>query len=167
MGDSLVNWTTTRLSELYAAPEPEPTGKATEHVDRATQLSSLLGTTFAPEAEIYLNHKRVEQAAFADFLNQGRALTTRDEVQCNNEDCVETPLDQENPEAGSIVAGTATVIHTHPWRIRAAPAKTRIIIVFSAKITKSPEPRIVQLFHTWASKPFPIIMPHQQVSNAL
>ncbi|KAJ7058096.1 hypothetical protein C8F01DRAFT_1149526 [Mycena amicta] len=166
MADTLVEWTTARLTSLWGPASPEPTGEPQEHVDRATQLHTALDATFSPDAEFFLNHTRVERAAFADFLGKGRATTTTDQVDCKNEDCIETLVDEGNPDAGSIVAGTATIVHTHPWRIRAAPAKTRIVVVFSARINKSPQPQIVQLFHTWASKPFPIVMPHQHNIDA-
>ncbi|KAF7320983.1 hypothetical protein HMN09_00185100 [Mycena chlorophos] len=162
--NSLITWTITHLTDLYSRPDtPEPTGEAQPHVDLTTQLNTNLDASLAPDAELWLNHRRVSRAEFAEFLGKGRGLTKKGEVECKNEDCIESLVEEGKPEEGSVVAGTATIVHTHPWRIRAAPAKTRVVVVFSAKIQKNPEPQIVQLFHTWASKPFPIVMPHRQV----
>ncbi|KAJ7223124.1 hypothetical protein GGX14DRAFT_557697 [Mycena pura] len=148
----LLDWTATRICALYAAHD-------------AAQLDADLDATFAPDAEFHMNHVCVDRATFAASL-PGRAAgtTTKVDVECSPEDLIEAPVAADNPEAsgfvaGSIVAGKVTVVRTHPWRIRAAHAKSRIVIVFSVKIEKNPQPQIVQLFQTSASKPFPIVFP--------
>jgi len=156
---SLIDWTTSQISALYA---PQPHASA----ENAAQLTTSLDTAFAPDAEIHLNHTRVDREKFREFVESRRAGTT--EVECKPEDLIETPVMEEgNTDAGSIVAGKATLVHTHPFLIRAAPAKTSTVISFSAKIQqRDSKPQIVQLFQTSANKPFQVTLPTPRAVDA-
>ncbi|KAJ6570712.1 hypothetical protein B0H10DRAFT_2237735 [Mycena sp. CBHHK59/15] len=122
----------------------------------AAQISGALDAAFASDAEIYLNHALVDRETFREYVSGERAAGGhgRTEVECKSEDLTETEAD-----GASIVAGKMTLVHTHNFRIRAAPARNSTVIVFSAKIRKSPTPQIVQLFQTSVDKPFQINLP--------
>ncbi|KAJ7468587.1 hypothetical protein FB451DRAFT_1400953 [Mycena latifolia] len=152
MSSPLLDWTKTQLTALYA-----PQTNAPHAGDEAAQLNAAVDAAFAPDAEIHLNHTRVDRAAFRAFVEGRRGGVT--DVECNPEDLIETPVEEGNAEAGSIVAGKLTLVRTHKFRIRAAPAKTSTVISFSAKIMQKPSPQIVQLFQTSVDKPFQVVLP--------
>jgi hypothetical protein len=141
---SLIDWTTSQISALYAPQH----SAANAHVDAAAQLTTDLDAAFAPDAEIHLNHAVVDREKFREFVQSRRSAKTQ--VECKPEDLIETPVEEGNAEvrpvvsrtsnlltvaaqAGSIVAGKATLIKTLPFLIRAAPAKTTTVLSFSAK----------------------------------
>ncbi|KAJ6542635.1 hypothetical protein B0H19DRAFT_1267870 [Mycena capillaripes] len=148
------------ISALYAPHH----ASANAHVDDAAQLSTELDAAFAPDAEIHLNHARVDREKFKEFIASRRSGTTQ--VECKPEDLIETPVEDGNADAGSIVAGKATLIKTHPFLIRAAPAKTTTVISFSAKIQPKPKPQIVQLFQTSVDQPFKVTLPTPHAIDA-
>ncbi|KAJ6570707.1 hypothetical protein B0H10DRAFT_1025883 [Mycena sp. CBHHK59/15] len=121
MSTPLAKWATSHLSALYSPP----TGLA------AAQISGALDAAFAPDAEIYLNHALVDRETFREYVSGERAAGGhgRTEVECKSEDLTETEAD-----GASIVAGKMTLVHTHNFRIRAAPARNSTVIVFSANI---------------------------------
>ncbi|KAF7373406.1 hypothetical protein MSAN_00550200 [Mycena sanguinolenta] len=142
---SLTDWIIAQFSALYA-PQQQYSN------DDATPLSA-----FAPDAEFHLNHTRVDNEKFKEFVEARRAVTSG--VECKAEDLIETPVEEGNAEAGSIVAGRATLVRTHPFLIRAAPMKTTTVISFSAKIKQiGDKPQIVELFQTSADKPVQITL---------
>ncbi|KAJ7619429.1 hypothetical protein FB45DRAFT_930771 [Roridomyces roridus] len=141
---SFTEWTKTQFTALYASgvnEENNPTDK----------LDSILDATFSSDVEIHLNHVAVDLDKFKEFVE--RRLSKTAQLECSPEDLIETPVEDDNPDAGSIVAGKVTLVRTFPFRIRAAPAKTSTVIMFSAKIKHD---RIVQLFQTTADKSFRI-----------
>ncbi|KAJ7145867.1 hypothetical protein C8R44DRAFT_863710 [Mycena epipterygia] len=158
MSSTLTDWTKSQLSTLYGPQSDSHTENA------AAQLGTALDAAFAPDAEIYLNHTPVDREKFREFAEEQRAGTT--EIECKPEDFIETPVDEGDAE-WSIVAGKMTLIRTHKFRIRAAPAKTRTVISFSAKILKNPKPQIVQLFQTSANKPFEVVLPTVRQTQAV
>ncbi|KAJ6476192.1 hypothetical protein C8R45DRAFT_1009172 [Mycena sanguinolenta] len=142
---SLTDWIIAQFSVLYASQQQHSD-------DGATPLSA-----FAPDAEIHLNHTRADLEKFKEFVEGRRAVTSG--VECKAEDLIETPVEEGNVEAGSIVAGRATLVRTHPFLIRAAPMKTTTVISFSAKIKQNGGKRqIVELFQTSADKPVQIAL---------
>ncbi|KAJ7147382.1 hypothetical protein C8R46DRAFT_548278 [Mycena filopes] len=153
MSSTLADWTAAQLTALYASPDNDAEDKA------ATDAA--FAATFAPDAEIYLNHARVGAAELREFVETRRAGAA---FECKSEDLVQGPVstvtgEEEEAEADAgttIVAGTATLVRTHKFRIRAAPAQTRTVIVFSARIKETPTRQIVQLFHTAVDKPFKV-----------
>ncbi|KAJ6468975.1 hypothetical protein DFH09DRAFT_1381062 [Mycena vulgaris] len=168
MSSPLVDWTKSQISSLYAPQTKHPGDETAQLNSDTAHLTTELDAAFAPDAEIYLNHTRVDRAAFRDFIESRRAGTT--EVECKPEDLIEAPVEEGNPEAGSIVAGKATLIRTHKFRIRAAPAKTSTVLAFSVKIVKNPKPQIVQMFQTAVDKPFQVVLPtvrHTEDASAL
>ncbi|KAJ7656683.1 hypothetical protein B0H17DRAFT_1098129 [Mycena rosella] len=150
---TLIDWTKSHITNLYA-PHAENSG-----TDEAVQLQTDLDAAFAPDAEIRLNHTLVDREKLKAFVASRRAGKVSTEVECKPEDLIEAPVEEGNAEAGSIVAGKVTLIRTHKWRIRAAPAKTSTVILFSAKIMQKPSPQIVQLFQTSVDKPVQIVLP--------
>ncbi|KAJ7817847.1 hypothetical protein B0H14DRAFT_3148047 [Mycena olivaceomarginata] len=154
MSSSLIDWTTSKISALYAS---QHSSDEDAHTDTAAQLKTDLDAIFAPDAEIHLNHALVDREKFKEFVESRRSGTTQVEFQ--PEDLIETPVEDGNSDAGSIVAGKITLVKTHKFRIRAAPAKTTTIISFSAKIKQNPEPQIVQLFQTSVDRPFKVTLP--------
>ncbi|KAJ7715154.1 hypothetical protein B0H16DRAFT_1617051 [Mycena metata] len=149
MSTSLIDWTAAQFTALYTPPATD----ATDAED--SNLIEQLDATFAPDAEIHLNHQRnVGSAKFKEFVAGRRGPGTK--VECKPEDLVETPFEDGDADAGTIVAGTATLTRTHKFRIRAAPAQTRTVIIFSARIKPNPKPQIVELFHTAVDKPFAV-----------
>ncbi|KAJ7482317.1 hypothetical protein B0H11DRAFT_1219404 [Mycena galericulata] len=155
MSSSLTDWTKAQFSNLYAPSSVQSPADA--HIDDAARLQAALDETFAPDAEIYLNHVVVDREALRAFVESRRSKTAA--VECTPEDLIERPVEEGNAEAGSIVAGKVTLVRTHPFRIRAAAAKTSTVISFSAKIKQTPKPQIVQLFQTYVDKSFQINLP--------
>ncbi|KAJ7160806.1 hypothetical protein C8R46DRAFT_1038036 [Mycena filopes] len=152
MSSTLADWTAAQLTALYAPPDNGTDEKAT--------ADAAFASTFAPDAEIFLNHARVGAAELRAFVEARRAGAA---FECKSEDLVQGPVatGEEEAEADAdagttIVAGTATLVRTHKFRIRAAPAQTRTVIVFSARIKETPTRQIVQLFHTAVDKPFKV-----------
>lgn len=88
---SLIDWMTSQISELYA-----PHHTANVHVDEAAQLSTEFDAAFAPDAEIHLNHARVDREKFKEFIASRRSGTTQ--VECKPEDLIETPVEDGNSE---------------------------------------------------------------------
>ncbi|KAJ7239972.1 hypothetical protein B0H12DRAFT_1135435 [Mycena haematopus] len=145
---SHIDWITAQFSALYAPKQQNSDGD-----DDATQPATPL-SAFAPDAEIHLNHTRVDHAKFREFVEGRRAVTTG--VECKTEDLIEAVI-----EAGSesIVAGKATLWRTHPFKMRAAPMKTSTVIIFSAKIKQNGgRPQIVELLQTSADRPVQITL---------
>ncbi|KAJ7145864.1 hypothetical protein C8R44DRAFT_863707 [Mycena epipterygia] len=151
---ALADWMKSQLTALYAPPSVVPPTD-----DVAAQLSIAVDAAFAPDAEIRLNHALVDRTAFREFVQSRRAAGGTTEVVCSSEDLIEAAVDEGDVEAGTIVAGKVTLVRTHKFRIRAARAKTRTVIVFSAKILQNPDPQIVQLFQTSVDKPFEVAFP--------
>ncbi|KAF7326878.1 hypothetical protein MVEN_02581700 [Mycena venus] len=159
---SLIDWTASQISGLYA-PQHTSGANAAQLTKTPLDLSA-----FAPDAEIHLNHTRVDLDKYREFVESQRAGAT--EVECKPEDLIETPVEEGNPEAGSIVAGKATLVRTYPFLLRAAPMQTSTVISFSAKIlNKDSKPQIVQLFQTTADKPVQVNLqtPHSVDASAL
>ncbi|KAJ6476189.1 hypothetical protein C8R45DRAFT_1009163 [Mycena sanguinolenta] len=148
---SLIEWTMSRISALYS---PQHSSAETTDIDASAQLQTELDSTFAADAEIHLNHAQVDYEQFREFVKSRRTEST--EVDCKPEDLIETPVEEGNADAGSIVAGRVTLVRTQKFRIRVGRAKTSTVISFSAKIKRTPEPRIVQLFQTSVDKPFQV-----------
>ncbi|KAJ7938186.1 hypothetical protein B0H13DRAFT_1851643 [Mycena leptocephala] len=96
-----------------------------------SKLTTDLDAAFAPDAEIHLNHAVIDREKFREFVQSRRSAKTQ--VECKPEDLIETPVEEGNTEAGSIVAGKATLIKTLPFLIRAAPAKTSTVISLAQK----------------------------------
>ncbi|KAJ7141864.1 hypothetical protein C8R43DRAFT_1131170 [Mycena crocata] len=155
MTSPLVDWTRTQISALYTPQKAH--GHENAEIDDAAQLQNALDATLAPNAEIQLEDTPVDHAKFRDFVQSRR--TAASEVECKPEDLKETPVEEGNAEAGSIVEGKVAMVRTHGFRIRAAPAKTSTVISFRAKVVPGPQPRIVQLIQTSEDKPFPIHLP--------
>ncbi|KAJ6482864.1 hypothetical protein C8R47DRAFT_1132935 [Mycena vitilis] len=159
--ESLTAWTTAQFSTLYA---PHHDSHDNAHEDAAKPPPDL-DAAFAPDAEIHLNHTRVDRAKFQEWVQTHRWAGSM-ELQCDPEDFIETPVEEGNPDAGTIVAGKATLVRTMKFRIRAAPAKNTTVISFSAKIQKNPKRQIVQLFQTAAEKPFKVVLPTPHAVDA-
>jgi len=163
MSSSLIDWATSKFSMLYS---PQPSAAENTDIDAEEQLQTDVDSIFAPDAEIHLNHTQVDRGQFKEFVQSRRVGTT---VEANPEDFIETPVDEGNPDSGSIVAGKLTLVRTHKFRIRVGPAKTTTVISFSAKIKPTPTPQIVQLFQTSVDKGFQVNFPtpHRVDAGAL
>ncbi|KAK7055169.1 hypothetical protein R3P38DRAFT_2845556 [Favolaschia claudopus] len=142
MSSPLIDWTAAQLSALYSPKHTAPNESPKLDLD----LSA-----FAPDAEIRLNHAKVElKKEFLAFVESRRSVTAG--VECQMDDVVETAVEEGNDavrlrlavelirrsqlngaQAGKIVAGKATLVRTHPFLMRAAPMKTQTILIFSAK----------------------------------
>ncbi|KAJ7239974.1 hypothetical protein B0H12DRAFT_1237457 [Mycena haematopus] len=154
MSSSLIDWTMSSISALYS---PHHSSGQNTDIDASAQLKIELDSTFAPDADIHLNHTQVDFEKFRQFVQSRRTDAT--EVECKPEDFIETPIEEgtaDSPGSISIVAGTVTLIRTQKFRIRVGHAKTTTVISFSAKIKQNPKPQIVQLFQTSVDKPFHI-----------
>ncbi|KAJ7279130.1 hypothetical protein C8J57DRAFT_1305638 [Mycena rebaudengoi] len=142
-----VSWIQSQFSSLYIQSSPE-----NDKIESAASLD----TAFSPDAEIHLNHVRVERAAFAEYVGSRRGGGADVTMEFKPEDLVETQVDADDAQSDAIVAGKITLVRTHKFRIRAAPAKTSTVILFSARIKRNPNAQIVQLFQTSVDKPFQV-----------
>ncbi|KAK7055174.1 hypothetical protein R3P38DRAFT_2845583 [Favolaschia claudopus] len=146
---SLVDWTISKFSGLYERGETED----------FTQLDSDMDGIFANGAEINLNDEKIDLPKFKEFVASRWSALGTTEVQYKAEELTEKPVEEGNPNAGSIVEGKINVLRKLKIRIRAAPAKTSTVISFRAKIQTDPQPRIVQLSQTTEDKAVPIVIP--------
>ncbi|KAJ7073268.1 hypothetical protein B0H15DRAFT_806855 [Mycena belliarum] len=162
----LIAWTKTQFTDMYDPSHasrplpPSDPSPAKQAAASEAQLNAVLEAAIAPDAEIYLNHARVDRAAFGAWAAARRGFNT--EVQCAEDGLLARPVEEGDDAKGTIVAGTLTLVRTHAFRIRAAPARTRTVLVFSARIVREGEgaqPRIAQLFQTAVDRPFRIVMP--------
>ncbi|KAK7448133.1 hypothetical protein VKT23_013892 [Stygiomarasmius scandens] len=149
---SLTDWAKSNINSLYELHSTSGEGQQAQQ--------SGAGLVFAPNAQIFHNHKQVTVEEFQKEMSQSFG-SVGSSVEWK--ECVEIPESKETPHTG-IVAGFLVVTRTMKFRIRAAPAQNNTFISISAKIEDSntegdeqgDRRRVVQLFHTAVTKAAPV-----------
>ncbi|CAK5271777.1 unnamed protein product [Mycena citricolor] len=138
---SLANWVQTQMKAIYA---PDPHTQA--------DLQSVLDDSFSPDADIQVDGASMTLDDFKGSVESHRGGTANISLSSDPEEFKVVHTAGQSG-ADSTVSGKMTLVRTHPWLVRAAPAQTSTEITFDAQVASNPKPQIVQLVQKSVHKP--------------